>query len=100
MWVGSHRGGGRGIESHVEDLEVGVWLTTVWTIPGLWSLSVLTVWKISTTPSVFSLSSKMLMAMKVPERPVPPLQGGGRNGMQVSAEAQFEQKVLTTDHGL
>ncbi len=49
-------------------------LTTARTIPGLCSRSARTVWNTSTIPSVLSLSRRMLTAIKVPVRPVPPLQ--------------------------
>ena len=38
-------------------------LTRVWTMRGRCKRSALTVWKMSTTPSVFSLSSRLAMAM-------------------------------------
>ena len=49
-------------------------LTILLTIPGLCSLRALAVWNTSTTPSVFSRSMRILMAMKVPVRPYPPLE--------------------------
>ena len=55
-------------------------LTTLWTNLGRWSLSPRTVWKTSTTPSVFSRSNRMLMVMNVPVLPQPPLHIQTHNG--------------------
>lgn len=48
-------------------------LTSVWTVAGLWVRSILTVWKMSTTPSYLIRSSTMLRVMNTPVRPTPAL---------------------------
>ena len=52
-------------------------LTSVWTIAGRCVLSVLTVWKTSTTPSYCIRSSTMLREMNTPVRPTPALKKRG-----------------------
>ena len=49
-------------------------LTALATVCGLCNLSVRTLWKTSTTPSVFNLSRSMLIAMYTPVLPHPSLQ--------------------------
>ena len=47
--------------------------TSVWTMCGLCSRRLLTVWKTSKIPSAFTRSRTVLRAQKVPVRPAPAL---------------------------
>jgi len=58
--------------------------TTLCTMPGRWSLSPRTVWKTSTTFSVFSCSNRMLTVMNVPVLPQPPLHIQTHKAVRVS----------------
>jgi len=59
-------------------------LITVCAMPGRWSLSPRTVWKTSTTFSVFSCSNRMLTVMNVPVLPQPPLHIQTHKAVRVS----------------
>lgn len=50
-----------------------IFLTSVCTMAGRCVLNILTVWKISTTPSYLILSRTMLSVMKTPVLPTPAL---------------------------
>lgn len=65
--------------------------TSVWTMCGLCSRRLLTVWKTSKIPSAFTRSRTVLKAQKVPVRPAPALKQSRHRGKcgeeQMQAEA-------------